>query len=154
MSRASSLANVTMSSTATVAVTTPVVASFNKFAVATLIVPLLTVRFWSVIAILPFVSFVSRVLNAASSPVVIVAPESNEKTVVVPPVAVFAWVIESFKSANDIDAPLTATVARLWNDVEVKLLEVLFPAVNNVLISLMLAEAKEVTFVASIFPVV
>ena len=53
--------------------------------------PLLeSVRFWSVIAILPFDSFVSRVLNAASSPVVIVAPEATEKIVVVPPVAVFA----------------------------------------------------------------
>ena len=103
------------------AVTVPVVVAFNKFALSTLIVPLLTVRFWSVIAILPFDSFVSRVLNAASSPVVIVAPESTEKTVDVPPVAVFAWVIESFKSATDIDVPLTATVARSLNDVEVKL---------------------------------
>ena len=52
--------------------------------------PLLTVRFWSVIAIFPFVSLVRRVVNAASSHVVIVAPEPTEKTVVVPPVAVFA----------------------------------------------------------------
>ena len=50
--------------------------------------------------------------------------------------------------------PLTATVARLWNEVAAKLFVVLFPFVSNVLISLMLAEAKEVTFVASIFPVV
>ena len=67
------------------------VVAFNKFALSTLIVPLLTVRFWSVIAILPLVSLVRRVVNAASSPVVIVAPELTEKTVVVPPVAVFAW---------------------------------------------------------------
>ena len=65
--------------------------AFNKFALSTLIVPLLTVRFWSAIAILPFCSLVSRVLNAASSPVVIVAPEPTEKTVVVGSVvAVFA----------------------------------------------------------------
>ena len=84
--------------------------------------PLLTVRFWSVIAILPASSLLSRVVNAASSPVVIVAPELTEKTVVVGSVvAVFAWVIESFKSATDIDVPLTATVARSLNDVEVKL---------------------------------
>ena len=57
------------------------VVPFNEFALSTLIVPLLTVRFWSVIAILPLSSLVSRVVNAASSPVVIVAPESTEKTV-------------------------------------------------------------------------
>ena len=52
---------------------------------------MLTLRFWSVMAILPFDSFVSRVLNAASSPVVIVAPEATEKTVFVGVVvAVFA----------------------------------------------------------------
>ena len=98
------------------------VVSFNAFALSTLIVPLLTVRFWSVISILPLSSLVSRVVNAASSPVVIVAPELTEKTVVVGSVvAVFAWVIESFKSATDIDVPLTATVARSLNDVQVKL---------------------------------
>ena len=98
------------------------VVSFNEFALSTLIVPLLTVRFWFVIAILPASSLLSRVVNAASSPVVIVAPELTEKTVVVGSVvAVFAWVIESFKSATDIDVPLTATVARLWNEVAAKL---------------------------------
>ena len=98
------------------------VVPFNQFALSTLIVPLLTVRFWSVIAILPASSLLSRVVNAASSPVVIVAPELTEKTVVGGSVvAVFAWVIESFKSATDIDVPLTATVARSLNDVEVKL---------------------------------
>ena len=97
------------------------VVSFNAFALSTLIVPLLTVRFWSVIAILPASSLLSRVVNAASSPVVIVAPEPTEKTVVVPPVAVFAWVIESFKSATDTEVSHTVTVARSLNDDYVKL---------------------------------
>jgi hypothetical protein len=75
------------------AVTTPVVVACNKFALSTVTNPLLTVRFWSVISILPFDSWPRRAVNSASSPVVIVAPESTEKTVDVPPVAVFAWVI-------------------------------------------------------------
>ena len=72
------------------AVTVPVVVSFNKFALSTLIVPLLTVRFWSVIDILPFPSWPRRAVNSASSHVVIVAPEATEKTVDVPPVAITA----------------------------------------------------------------
>ena len=68
----------------------PVVVAANKIALATLIDPLLTVRFWSVIAILPLSSWPRRAVNSASSPVVIVAPEATEKTVAVPLVAITA----------------------------------------------------------------
>ena len=150
----------TDSSVSIVAVIVPVVVAANNFALVTLIVPLSTVRFWSVSDIKPLLSLVRSVVNAASSPVLIVAPELREKTVapvsdVDLPVAVLACAIAPFKSAMLIVLSLTVAVARDANEFAENWLATLalFPAVNNVFSS-EAVPVRAVTESAVIVPVV
>ena len=142
------------------AVTVPVVVADNKFALSTLMAPLSTVRFWSVSDIKPLVSLSSSVVNAASFPVLIVAPELMEKTVapaasVDLPVAVLACAIAPFRSTILIVLSLTVAVARDANEFAENWLATLalFPAVNNVF-NTEAVPVRAVTESAVIVPVV
>ena len=117
----------TVESVAISAVTVPSVIASRSFAVVTLKVPDSTIKFWFVIVSWPFSTFVRRVVNADSSPVLIVAPSLRENVVIATSSSfkVFDVSIAKFKSVRlnvlSVKAIETASLALMKSPSETAL---------------------------------